>query len=129
MVYIFKKNIISLSITWGSVCYPTLPLSHLQILDHIWGNTGLHVCKDNQLSFLSSCSTVLDIFHYGYGSLLLWSHIHYLCLPATGLWLVHAGEQKPWASFLFRFFRVSRKVLSYYNCGLHCLWPVNSLCL
>ncbi len=48
-----------------------------------------------------SCRTAVGLLHYGHCSLLLWPHLQFSCLLATGLWHVHAGDQGPWASLVF----------------------------
>ncbi len=59
-------------------CYSTLSPKHFQVLEHVWGDTWLYVLfhsKDNQLSFLSPCSTLSGVLHCRHCSSLLWLHL------------------------------------------------------
>lgn len=72
---------------------------------YVWGGqmVTFGTAKDDQLSFLSACITVLGVLHYGHCRLLLWPHLQSSCLTTAGLWHVHACDQGPWASFLWCF--------------------------
>jgi len=61
------------------ICYFTLRPRYLQVLKHVLGERWLHLvwhCKDDQLSFLSLCSTFLGGRHCSW---LLWPHLQSSC--------------------------------------------------